>query len=91
MIKLGIDNNSEVREMSRSYRDVICDTINEIEDDAINIKTVAKEVLSDAESLQNLLNKEEYNTDEAQVLIDNIAYKMDEIVGKLDKLVDNLY
>ena len=77
--------------MSRSYRDVICDTINEIEDDAINIKTVAKEVLSDAESLQNLLNKEEYNTDEAQVLIDDIAYKMDKIVRELDKLVDNLY
>ena len=77
--------------MGKNYRDVICDTINEIEDDATNIKTVAKEVLSDAESLQNLLNKEEYNTDEAQVLIDDIAYKMDKIVRELDKLVDNLY
>ena len=77
--------------MGRSYRDVICDTINEIEDDATNIKTVAKEVLSDVESLRGLLNKEEYDTDEAQVLIDDIAYKMDKIVRELDNLVDNLY
>ena len=77
--------------MGRSYRDMVKNALDELEKDIGEVKNELNSIFTKIVKLAFLLGDDEYDSDLAYQLADEIKDLIDESITELDRIEESLY